>query len=154
MRFWWLGRLQQAEKARDLVRKTPGFCPFLRIFSRSLYTLGVPSKTIYKKRESTAQHKFEDLDALESAIVELFKNLTRISSGFCWFILFFFPAWPSRCPPNTPLTIQFNECSVRRFKVIACLRDNTNNWSEFFTFQILLLQAVVKVSVSFLYFCL
>ena len=51
--------------------------------------MGIPTKTVYEKRESTTKHMFENLNALESTIVELFKNLTEIPSGLCWFILFF-----------------------------------------------------------------
>lgn len=47
--------------------------------------MGIPTKIVCEKRESTTDHMFENLNALESTIVELFK----IYSGLCWFILFF-----------------------------------------------------------------
>ena len=37
---------------------------------------------IFEKRGSTTKNKFENLDVLDGVIAELFKNLTRISSGF------------------------------------------------------------------------
>ena len=51
--------------------------------------MGIPTKTVYEKRESTTKHMFENLSALESTIVELFKNLT----DFQWPLLIysFFP---------------------------------------------------------------
>lgn len=62
--------------------------PFLTTSSRSFaHTLGVPSKTVFEKRESTTTNQFENSGVLESIIVELFKNLTRLSSSLCWFIL-------------------------------------------------------------------
>lgn len=58
--------------------------PFLSMSSRSfVHTLGVPSKTVFEERESTATNQFENSDVLESIIVELFKNLTRISISLC-----------------------------------------------------------------------
>ena len=45
--------------------------------------MGIPTKTVCEMRKSTTKHMFENLSALESTIVELFKNLTEISSGLC-----------------------------------------------------------------------
>lgn len=47
--------------------------------------MGIPTKVVCEK-ESTTDHMFENLNALESTIVELFKNLTVAFVG-----LFFFP---------------------------------------------------------------
>lgn len=63
--------------------ETPGFCPFLHVSYLLGTHIGVPNKAVCEKRESTTEHNFENLDVLESIIVELFKNLTRISSGLC-----------------------------------------------------------------------
>lgn len=57
--------------------------------------LRVPGRTIFEKRESTTKNQFENLDVLESIIVELFKNLMRISSGLCRFVLSNMTQWLS-----------------------------------------------------------
>lgn len=49
--------------------------------------MGIPTKIVCEKRESTTDHMFENLNALESTIVELFKNLTVAFVG----LFFFFP---------------------------------------------------------------
>lgn len=50
--------------------------------------MGIPTKIVCEKRESTTDHMFENLSALESTIVELFKNLTV---AFVGLFFFFFP---------------------------------------------------------------